>query len=110
MTSKPVVLRTTAEREAQAAVDYHEDEAGAGVALDFVAAYSATLRWIGAYPSAGSPRYAEAVDMPGLRSRALGRFPYVVVYVEGAGQVDVLHVLHLHRDIPAILKRDHVQP
>ena len=106
MKAKTLVLKETADAEAQAAVDYYEQVAGPTAAFGFVAAYETTLRWIGAYPPAGSPRYAEATRTPGLRSRALDGFPYVVLYRESEDAVEVLHVLHQHRDIPAVLRTD----
>ena len=42
--------------------------------------------------------------MPGLRSWALGRYPYVVFYCEHGGHIDVWRVLHSRRDIAAWLR------
>lgn len=104
MSSKPVALRDRARRDIDEATDFYHVEAGEDVALRFIAALHATLSSIGRQPAAGSPRYAHELDLPGLRSRSLQRFPYVVFYVEGERYVDVWRVLHGKRDIPAWLQ------
>ena len=43
-------------------------------------------------------RYSVAVDWPGLRTHPVQRFLHLVVYVEQTDPVDVLRVLHAHRD------------
>jgi toxin ParE1/3/4 len=46
-------------------------------------------------------RYAHELDLPGLRSWALSRYPYLVFYVERPDHVDVWRVLNSQRDLPA---------
>ena len=103
MTAKPVVPRALAQRDIDEAIDYYLQEAGDRVALRFIDAAEAALRLIGQSPAAGSPRYAYELNLPGLRSRQLKRFPYLVFYVEGEDHIDVWRVLHAKRDIPAWL-------
>ena len=52
----------------------------------------------------GSPRDAHELGLPGLRSWALKRYPYLVFYVERTDHVDVWRVLHEDRDIPAWMR------
>jgi toxin ParE1/3/4 len=52
-------------------------------------------------PATGAPRYAHALNLPGLRSWPLKRHPYLVFYVQRADPIDVWRVLHGSRDIPA---------
>ena len=47
-----------------------------------------------------------ALDLPGLRSWPLKRFPYLVFYVEHADHVDVWRVLHQNRDIPVGMQQE----
>lgn len=54
-------------------------------------------------PGAGSARYGHELDLPGLRSRQLRRYPYLVFDVERADHVDVWRVLHADRDMPTRL-------
>jgi toxin ParE1/3/4 len=106
VSAKPVVPRELALRDAEEAVDYYAREAGAEVALGFVEALEAAYRAIGEQAAANSPRYAHALDIPGLRSRKLVRYPFLVFYVEREESIDVWRVLHAGRDVPAWLGGD----
>lgn len=101
MTAKPVVPRDQARRDIEEAIDYYTLEAGADVALRFIDAVSQAYRVISVRPASGSPRYAHVLDLPGLRSRKLGRFPYLIFYLERDDHVDAWRVLHAQRDIPS---------
>lgn len=103
MTAKPVLLRRLAREDVEAAVDFYAREAGERTALRFVEAVESALEAVGARPTAGSPRVGQELDLPGLRSRGVRRFPYLVFYVETADHVDVWRVLHARRDIPSWL-------
>ena len=104
MSDKPVVLRERARRDIDGVIERYLGEAGPAVALAFVDALQGALRQIGAQPAAGSPRYAHELDIPGLRFRKVGKFPYLVLHVETEAQVDVWRVLHGARDIPAWMR------
>ena len=104
MSPKPIVLRALAADDIEAAVDHYRDEAGPATALRFVAALERGFQHIAQHPASGSPRYAHELDLPGLRSWPLRRFPYLVFYVERDEHVDVWRVLHGDRDIPASLR------
>jgi toxin ParE1/3/4 len=105
MRSKPVVLRKQARRDVEEAVRYYRREASAAVAARFVVAFEATSGSIAAHPSAGSQRYAHELNLPGLRTRLLRRFPYIVFYVERDDHIDLWRVLHGKQDIPAWLQQ-----
>lgn len=104
MTRNPPILRDLARRDVEAAVDFYAAEAGEQVALRFVDALEGALRSIGRHPAAGSPRFGQDLDLPGLRTRVLNGFPYLVFYIEREDRVDIWRVLHAHRDIPAWLR------
>ncbi len=104
MTHKPVVLREQARRDIDEAVQHYLTEAGPAVALAFVDALEDAHRQIGDQPAIGSPRYAHELDIPGLRFRSAGNFPYLVFYVEREDEIDVWRVLHGARDIPAWMR------
>ncbi|WP_380872380.1 plasmid stabilization protein [Sphingomonas sp. DBB INV C78] len=101
MTAKPVIPRALAARDVDEAADYYADEAGGDVALRFIDALEQAYRLISARPATGSPRYAHELDLPGLRSRQLAGFPYLVFYLERQDHIDVWRVLHAQRDIPS---------
>jgi toxin ParE1/3/4 len=71
--------------------------------LGFVDALERAYKQISRHPASGSARYAHELDLPGLRSWQLQRYPYLVFYVEQDSQIDVWRVLHQMRDLPSWL-------
>lgn len=106
MNAKPVVFRAVADRDVVAIIDYYAGDIDADTALNFVDALNATTVRIGKHPKLGSPRYADLLNMPGLRNRKLQRFPYLLFYLERTNHIDVWRVLHSARDIPEWLATD----
>lgn len=104
MSAKPVIPRERARRDIDEAVDHYLAEAGERVALGFIDALEQAFRHIARHPATGSPRYGHELDLPGLRSWPLKRYPYLVFYVERDDHVDVWRVLHGQRDIPAWMR------
>jgi len=98
---KPVVPRELANLDVDEAIGHYLSEGSEQAALGFIDALELAYVHIGRHPATGSPRYAHELDLPGLRSWPLKRFPYLVFYVERDDQVDVWRVLHGQRDIPA---------
>ncbi|MHB9101896.1 MAG: type II toxin-antitoxin system RelE/ParE family toxin [Sulfuricella sp.] len=58
------------------------------------------------HPATGSTRYAHELDLPGLRSWPLKRYPYLIFYVEQSDHIDIWRVLHGQRDIPSWLRKE----
>ena len=106
MSAKPVVPREQASQDIEDAIDYYLREAGEAAALGFINATESDFRAIARHPAVGSPRYAHELDLPGLRTRSLRRYSYLVFYVEQNHHIDVWRVLHAHRDIPAWMQGD----
>ncbi len=104
MSSKQIVPRERANRDVDAAIDYYLGEAGEKVALGFIDSLEQAYRHIASHPATGSPRYAHELDLPDLRSWPLGRYPYLVFFVERDDHIDIWRVLHGERDIPASLR------
>jgi len=100
MSTKPVLPRAAAQQDVVDAIDHYVDEAGAEVAEAFIDALESAYRHIAHAPAAGSPRFAHELDLAGLRSWGLARFPYLVFYFERHDCLDVWRVLHKARDIP----------
>ncbi|MEY4713560.1 MAG: hypothetical protein RIS88_3010 [Pseudomonadota bacterium] len=100
MKGKPVVPRERAHRDIDEALQYYLHEGGEAVALRFVDALEKAYAHIARHPATGSPRYAQELNLPGLRSWPLTRHPYLVFYMEHPDRIDVWRVLHGKRDIP----------
>jgi toxin ParE1/3/4 len=105
VTAKPIVPRAAARRDIDEAIDHYLSEAGEKTALHFIDALARAYRRIARQPAAGSTRYAHELDLPGLRSWPLRRFPHLVFYVERDDHIDVWRVLHGERDIPAWIRK-----
>lgn len=104
MMVKPVIPRERAIHDVEHAIDYYRNDVAAQSASELIDALQAVYRLIGAHPGIGSPRYGNELGIPGLRGKALERVPYTVLCVDRPDHVDVLRVLHQHRDIPELLR------
>lgn len=104
MSAKAVIPRTRARRDVEEAVAYYVREAGERVALGFIDALERAYDILARHPSAGSPRYAHELNLPGLRAQLLRRYPYLVFYMERDDHVDVWRVIQADRDIPAWMR------
>jgi toxin ParE1/3/4 len=101
MKAKPVVPREQAHQDVEDVVAHYIAEGAEAAALGFINASEKAYRHIGLHPAISSPRYAHELNLPGLRSWPLTRYPYLVFYVERPDRVDVWRVLHGQRDVPA---------
>lgn len=101
MRGKPVIPRERALTDIQEAVDFYLEEGGDGPALAFAEALEWGFVHVGRHPASGSLRFAHELAIPDLRAWPLGRFPYLLFYVEMSHHVDVWRVLHVRRDLPA---------
>jgi len=99
---KPLVPRQKADQDVDDAIAYFAREAPHWVD-SFIEELEAAYGRISEAPKTGSPRYATLLAIPGLRAHLVARFPYIIFYLEHPHVVDVVRVLHQHRDIPAIL-------
>ena len=104
MSAKRIIRSEAARGDERDAVAYYAREAGLDVSLRFVDALNDGYRTIGDRPGIGSPRLGNQLKLPGLRSRKLARFPFLIFYVERPAHIDVWRVLHAKRDIPATLQ------
>ena len=101
MKAKPVIPRKQANRDIDEAIAYYLNEGSEPAALGFIDALQQAYTHISRHPASGSTRYAHELDLPGLRSWLIKRYPHLVFYVEREDRIDVWRVLHGHRDIPA---------
>lgn len=104
MSLKPLIPREAANRDIEAAIEHYLVDAGEATALRFIDALENAYTHVSRHPSSGSPRYAQELDLPGLRSWPLKRLPYLVFYLEHIDHVDVWRVLHVGRDIPSWMR------
>jgi toxin ParE1/3/4 len=101
---KPVVPRVLAVQDVEDTIAYYLKEDAQQAAFTFVDALEDAYAVIGRQPAIGTSRYAIELEIPGLRSWALPRFPYVIFYIKRDDHIDVWRVLHGKRDIPALVE------
>ena len=106
MSAKPVIPRELANRDVDETIAHYLREDARPAALGFIEALEQAYAHIGRHPATGSPRYSHELDLPGLRSWPLTRYPHLVFYIERSDHIDVWRVLHGRRDIPAWLLGD----
>lgn len=100
MSSKPVVPRDRANRDVDDAIAYYLKEHAEPAALGLVDALEDAYALLSRHPAIGSSRYAYELDIPGLRSWPLPRFPYVIFYLEQPDRIAAWRLLHSRRDLP----------
>jgi toxin ParE1/3/4 len=96
-------FREAALADVEAAVRWYAEHAGAVVVDGFLVELEAAYAHITRHPGTGSPRWAHALNIEGLRCWRLSRVEHLVFYVERGDAVEVWRVLHGARDIPATL-------
>jgi toxin ParE1/3/4 len=100
LAAKPVQFRDLATLDLESASSYYLAEADVVIAIRFVDAVEATAQRIGRNPRIGSLRFAYELSLPDLRVMSVGKFPYLLFYVERESSVEVWRLLHTSRDIP----------
>lgn len=103
---RAIVRRKLARTDIEQAALYYLETAGLSVAEHFVAAVETAAAHAATHPEAGSARYAQVLDRPGLRFWSAKGFPYLVFYRDAGDHLDVWRVLHAERDIPAWLREE----
>jgi len=103
VTSKAFSVRREADADFDRVLDYYLVEAGDVVAMRFIAAVREAHRLIAETPQIGSPRLGDQLQTSGLRSLRTHGFPYLVIYLEEAGEVEIWRLLHAQRDLESEL-------
>ena len=101
----PIVRRARAELDIHEALDFYIADSVPS-ARRFVAALEKAFTHIQRAPDTGSPRWGQALDIPGLRAWRCGKFPHLIFYVHHRDRIEVWRLLHGERAIPAWLADD----
>jgi toxin ParE1/3/4 len=86
-------------RDIDEVIAYHLADDAEQAALGFIDELEKAYVHIGRHPATGSPRYAHALNLPGLRSWPLTGYPHLVFCLERTDHIDVWRVLHRQREI-----------
>jgi toxin ParE1/3/4 len=102
---KPVVIGARADEDIDRALQHLAEDQPYRVD-SLVRALRSTFQRISRFPASRSSRYADLLEIEGLRSQVTARFPYVVFYVERPREILVVRVLHQKRDIATALEEE----
>ncbi|CAD6549799.1 hypothetical protein LMG27952_04919 [Paraburkholderia hiiakae] len=107
MTAKAVIPTRLARQDVEDELTHYlVDEGSEQAALGFIAEIEQAYAHLAKHPNIGSLRYSYELDIPGLRSWSLDRYPHLIFYIERKDHVEVWRVLNGKRDIPAWLLSD----
>ena len=110
MTIRTIVPHRHAIEDVYDAICYHREQAGTGVAENFAIEIDEAYARLKQHPNIGSPRLAIDLDIEGLKSWALKRFPHQIFYEIQDDRVELWRILHPRRDIThAMLSRQRFQ-
>lgn len=100
---KPAVLRPLALRDQQDEVRYYRKQGGSGLAMKVAKATNEALDQVELEPGIGSPALGKLLDIPGLRTWRVGKFPLLWCYFERGDHLDVVRLLGERQDIVSII-------
>jgi toxin ParE1/3/4 len=103
---KPVVHSAQAIIDVRDTVAYYHREVDRHLADDFINELESAIQQIRLWPGSGSHRFSELLDISGLQTYSLKKFPYLIFYIEHPGHTAVWRILHMSRDIPLTLQDD----
>lgn len=92
-------------RDIEEATDFYEMHSAA-LAMKFMTALGNAVRLLKEFPSIGSLRFQQVLDVPGLRCVQTDAFPYLLFYRKQGEQVLLARLLHSSRDIANLLRPD----
>jgi toxin ParE1/3/4 len=96
-------LRPAAESDLADRIRWYRHQGGDELAERFFRAAGEALRTIQVLPGAGSPRFGDLCNLPGLRTWKIDMFPCGWFYVFRDAHLDVIRLLSYAQDVPAIL-------
>ena len=105
---KPALLRPQALRDQQAEIRYYREQGGARLAVSLVKATNAALDQIELEPGVGSPTLGKALEVPGLRTWRVAKFPLLWCYFERPDHLDVVRLLGERQDLASILGQEFI--
>lgn len=103
---KPLDLSQAAELDEKSHVRWYAIEAGPDVTARFIDALFGTYDLVQRNPHIGSLYYAELLDLPGIRSIGLHRFPHRIFYREHDDGIRIGRILHPSQDFMLALRQD----
>jgi len=107
---KAVIPHRHAIADVDHAIDYYREHAGSLVAENFANEIVDAYQRLSRHPHIGSPRPSYDLDIFGVKSWSLRRFPHQIFYLVQQDLIELWRILHPKRDVSKTkLSRDSFQ-
>ena len=88
------------------AIDFYNDALAHQASTRFLDSIEKALRFIWAFPEAGSSRLSEILGLKQFKTWPLTKFPFLVVYIVKDESIDIVRLIHQKRDLSEPLLRE----
>ena len=99
MSNKRFVPHRFAVQDEEEILRFYEQTSSEHVALGFINALDQAYSQLSRYPQMGSPRPEYDLELDGIRSWSLKRFPHLISYEIQTDHIELWRILHPKRDI-----------
>jgi toxin ParE1/3/4 len=100
LTNRPLALNPRAKFDIEDVLDHYQAQQAPKAGEAFVKELARCLKFVQAFPKAGSLRLGHEVGRRDIRTWPMNKFPFLLLYKETKNYVDILRVLHQSSDIP----------
>jgi toxin ParE1/3/4 len=98
LTGRRLRRHSLADKDIIDAIDFYNDALAHQASIRFLDSIEKALRFILAFPKAGSSRLGEMVGLKQFKTWPLTKFPFLVVYIVENEEIDVVRLIHQKRD------------
>jgi toxin ParE1/3/4 len=106
LTGRRLRRHSLADKDIIDAIDFYNDALAHQASARFLDAIEKALRFILAFPKAGSSRLGEMIGLKQFKTWPLTKFPFLVVYVVENEEIDVVRLIHQKRDFAEPLRAE----
>lgn len=99
MKSKPIFPHRHAVEDADDVIDYYREYVGTLISQNFASEMDEAYAFLRRHPNIGSPRTALHLDIEGIKSWSMKRFPRHIYYRVFDDRIELCRVLHPKLDI-----------
>ena len=99
MINKRFIPHRFAVEDEEEIVHYYEQTSSEQVSLGFINALDQAFSQLSRYPHMGSPRPEYDLELDGIRSWPLKKFPHLIYYEIQTDHIELWRILHPKRDI-----------
>ncbi len=106
MTGRLLRRHSLADEDIIDAIDFYNDALAYQASTRFLDSIEKALRFILAFPKAGSNRLGEMVGLRQFKTWPLTKFPFLVVYFVDNQEIDFVRLIHQKRDFSEPLRAE----